>query len=151
MEKCYAVRMNHEGRQLCSVCESPILAEINAALDKGENLRSIAARSGISKATLSRHNRRCRDRYAVADYKSKRGNSDGCLLVVWPGQSIPADSQHDVLVVEYIQTPVHQFQNPMGLGPERLDEIHAMALEENEKFDAERANERERSEIKEPA
>lgn len=132
--------MNHEGRQLCSVCASPVLAEINAALDKREGLRTLAARTGISKATLSRHNRKCRDRHAIADFKSKRGNADGCFVVIWPGQSIPTDSQHDLLVVSYVETPVHQFQNPMALPPERLPEVHAMALGENEKFDAECAD-----------
>jgi hypothetical protein len=132
--------MNYEGRQLCSVCSSAILAEIDEALDRKESLRALAARSGISKATLSRHNRKCRDRRAIADYKSKRGNSDDCLVVIWPGQSIPTDSQHDLLIVEYIETRVQQFQNPMGLGPERLDEIHAMALGENQKRDADLAS-----------
>jgi hypothetical protein len=127
---------NYSGNQTCTVCSSPVLEQINTALDKGEKLRSIAARSGISRATLSRHNRRCRDRHAVADYKSKRGNSDDCLVVIWPGQSIPTDSQHDLLVVEYIETRIDQFQNPMGLGPERLPEIHSMALDENEKRNA---------------
>ena len=132
--------MNHEGRQLCSVCESAVRAEIDAALDKKEKLRTLAARSGISRATLSRHNRRCRGRDAVADYKSKRGNSDGALLVIWPGQPIPTDSQHDLLIVSYIETPIDQFQNPMAPGPERLDEIHEMALDENQKRNADLAS-----------
>jgi hypothetical protein len=132
--------MNYSGNQTCTVCSSAILAEINAALDKRESLRALAARSGISRATLSRHNRRCRGRDAVADYKGKRGSPDDCLAVIWPGQPIPADSQHDLLVVEYVQTPVHQFQNPMALGPERLDEIHALALGENQKRNADLAS-----------
>src|SRR6266404_348542 len=67
---------------VCSICTSPIRPELEAALDKREPLRSIAARSGYSRASLSRHNRRCRGRQAIAEYKT-HGTYDPFSHRIW--------------------------------------------------------------------
>jgi DNA-binding transcriptional ArsR family regulator len=89
---------------VCRTCSSPIRAEIDAALDRGEHLRDIAARSGISRASLSRHNRKCRARRRVAEYKNASSH-EGRLFVRYEGQpEIHRDDwreQDCVLVVRY--------------------------------------------------
>jgi len=60
---------------ICSICASPILREVNDALAKGERLRELAARSGHSRASLSRHSRKCISRAGIAQH----GNMSAAL------------------------------------------------------------------------
>jgi hypothetical protein len=45
---------------LCTVCDSPRLEEINAALDAGKGVRAIGKEFGFSKSTIHRHSTVCR-------------------------------------------------------------------------------------------
>jgi hypothetical protein len=49
------------GRGACSACAHPELAQIDIDLAGGASLRSVAARTGISRASLSRHHRNHRN------------------------------------------------------------------------------------------
>jgi hypothetical protein len=89
----------------CSICASPVLREVNEALAKGERLRDLAARSGHSRASLSRHSRKCISRNKLAqhstvlsDYLSGRAN----LVVLYPGDDQSAVREQDIIVqIEY--------------------------------------------------
>ena len=54
----------------CSICSSPVVNDINDALAKSEPLRSIAKRSGFSRAGLSRHSRKCVGRLRVEKFSN---------------------------------------------------------------------------------
>ncbi len=112
---------NTSGSQFCGICESPIRAEIETALDQKEPLRSIAARSGHSRASLSRHNRKCRGRQAIAEYKEGKFNPlTQSVWTEWPDghlarQSVPSNFQgtlsnepgpDDVIVKVTFENPV---------------------------------------------
>jgi len=45
------------GMAVCTVCNHPQLAEITAALERSETLRSLEARYGVTRSALSRHTR----------------------------------------------------------------------------------------------
>jgi hypothetical protein len=93
---------------VCKTCTSPILREIDEALDKGEPLRDIATRSGISRAALSRHNRKCRARRRVQEYKNASSHQ-GRLFVRYEGapEIHRADwrEQDCLLIVSYEKKP----------------------------------------------
>jgi hypothetical protein len=77
---------NPTGGQTCTICSSPIVAQINAALDAGEKLRPLAEKSGFSKASLSRHNRRCRYKVAIAQHRAGQYNPrTDFVWLEWPG------------------------------------------------------------------
>jgi hypothetical protein len=101
--------MPHE----CSVCNSPILREINDALAKNEPLRSIAKRSGFSRAGLSRHARRCIGRQRVELHGSMLGDlANGAkLVVVYPnerGEYIdpPGTTEFDIALEVHYDPPL---------------------------------------------
>jgi hypothetical protein len=69
----------------CSVCASPIVAEINSALRAGEKLRDLEKRSGVSRASLSRHHRRCVSRDVMEKHRAGRFDASKQLVFVkWP-------------------------------------------------------------------
>jgi hypothetical protein len=47
--------ISDEDGTLCTVCNNPALAEINAALAAGESVRAIETRFGVSKSSVARH------------------------------------------------------------------------------------------------
>jgi hypothetical protein len=66
---------------ICSICDAPVRAEIDAALRKGDPLRQLEARSGFSRSALSRHSRKCLAREAVAEHKNRK--VDLTTQLVW--------------------------------------------------------------------
>jgi hypothetical protein len=94
----------------CSICAAPanVRQAIDDSLDKGDKLRPLATRSGLSRATLSRHNRRCRVRTTLENYRHASGpqatiDRPGKFFTLWPGEKIPDWLAADVpvFVVEY--------------------------------------------------
>ena len=107
---------NLSGSQTCSICSSPVRAEIEAALDKKEPLRAISARSAFSRASLSRHNRKCRGRQIIAEHKLL-GQYDPYthrVFLLWPN----AEPQ----LWQDVQ-PVRGWSNRPPLKPEQIIDV----------------------------
>jgi hypothetical protein len=78
-------------RGTCSICNSGVVQEINAALAKREKLRPLAAKSGFSRAALSRHGRNCIQREAIAKHHSLLFNPNtDRIIMAWPQPPDPA-------------------------------------------------------------
>ena len=63
------------------MCSSPVREQLERAIDAGQPLRQLAATSGYSRASLSRHNRRCRNRQAIETHR--RGKFDPLRQLVF--------------------------------------------------------------------
>jgi hypothetical protein len=80
------------GHQNCSICSSAplaVLTALNDALTKRtKTLRVLAKESGYSRATLSRHSRKCIARSAVEENLRLRFDPRvDRLKVLWPGDN----------------------------------------------------------------
>jgi hypothetical protein len=93
---------------VCKTCSSPIRAEVDAMLDRGVFLRDISAQTGISRSALSRHNRKCRSKRRVEEYKNA-SKGEGRLFVHWLGAPEIARTdwrpQDCVLEISYEKKP----------------------------------------------
>jgi hypothetical protein len=137
----------------CSICSaSPkLVAAVNSSLDRKTPLRKLSLESGFSRASLSRHDRRCRVRETLQTHRQTKFNpvNGARVIVQWPaGQltvfteynhrgrpiedrtgspPVPIASadlrEHDVLlVVQYEKAIV---RNPSALLPDALAENSA--------------------------
>jgi hypothetical protein len=79
------------GRFVCSICSAPgdARAAVDGELEAKVPLREIAEKSGFSRASLSRHHRKCVRLAKLAEAKSWRiGNIEDYQLVpCYPGQT----------------------------------------------------------------
>jgi hypothetical protein len=104
---------------------------VDSLLDDGEELRVISARLAllsppilIDKSSIFRHSKKCysvRER-ALRRKEMLRATPEAALLVVWPGDPLPAAG--DVLLVEYEVMPL---RNPEAanhaVGQQPIEEI----------------------------
>ena len=160
-EKAYAGAM---GKKECATCALPAEARlaVETAIERHEPLKSIAAKIGISKSSLSRHHLRCMANALMTRYRKKSNPMPSRIICKWyslddkferyaiDDKTIAASevrSTDCVLVVHYQQLDVAEIVrrgNPRALNiasnPRILDELHEIALAE----DLERAKAREK-------
>ena len=119
-------------RGSCSICSSPndVAQAIDAALTKKEPLRLLAARSGFSRAALSRHSRRCRVRMTIENHRLASGpaatpDTPVKFFTLWPNKAIPRGLPSDVPVFRV------EYDPPWISNPRNLAQVWAAALRED--------------------
>jgi len=65
--------IENEPETTCGICQHPEVTEINKALKEGVALRTIEARHGVSRSSLSRHNNHCLNLGAIRVVEASEG------------------------------------------------------------------------------